>query len=88
MTADDQLAHALKLRFGLSQSEPTFHQLAAIKAAIVQAQRVRGYATDQDWRAAVASSCPTMGQWAYKGLDNSDLNTLLAMALQAAGGQG
>lgn len=88
MTADEQFAHSLKMQYGLGPGEPTKTQLAAIKAAITRIRQSGRLPTEQDWIAAVASACLTMGQWKYAGIDNSDLNTLLALALQAAGGRG
>ncbi len=84
MTADENLAHALKIKFGLASHEPNKAQLLAIKAAVGRIQQSGRNATDADWRAAVVVACSTFGQWFYKGLDNSDLNVLLALASQAA----
>lgn len=88
MTEDDRLAHALKLKFGLAPHEPTSWQLQSIKAAIARIKSSGRLPTDAEWRAAVAISCPGIGQHVYAGVDNSDLNTLLALATQAAGGRG
>jgi len=87
MPADNDLAHALRLKFGLAPGEPNAHQLASIKARITGVRQSGRTPTTDDWRAAVASTCPTFGTFGYKGLDNSDLNTLLALALQAAQGR-
>lgn len=88
MTPDEKLAHSLKLRFGLAPSEPNAQQLPIIKAAIAVAAAMGRRATEKDWRDAVAAACPNMGRYGYSGIDNSDLNTLLALATQAAGGRG
>jgi len=89
MTSDEKLAHTLKVQFGLAPHEPNEAQLLAIKTAITRIQQSGRNAADADWRAAVAAACPTIGQWLYKGMDNSDLNVLLALAGQAANrGQG
>lgn len=86
MTSNEKLAHALKVQFGLAPQEPNEEQLLAIKTTINRIQQSGRNATVADWRAAVAAACSTFGQWIYKGLDNSDLNVLLALAGQAASG--
>lgn len=86
MTPDEKLAHSLKLQFGLAPREPDAQQLQIIKAGIAAVARTGRRATDRDWRDAVAAACPNMGHYKYSGIDNSDLNTLLALATQAAGG--
>lgn len=84
MNANDQkLAQALRVKFGTSQYEPNEAQLSSIKASIRQTGK---YASDNDWRLAVHTYCPSAGTYKYAGLDNSDLNTLLALATQAAKG--
>lgn len=77
---DEKLAHALKIRFGTFGAEPSQLQLNAIKKEIEK----KAFPTDQDWFSAVSKHCPTAGSCVYKGLDNSDLNTLLKIALQLA----
>jgi hypothetical protein len=82
VTEDEKLAHSLKLKFGLAPYEPTAVQLARIKVAI-QRIRDRGRSpTHADWGSAVRENCPSAGSFGYSGVDNSDLNTLLAIALQ------
>lgn len=88
MTRDETLAHSLKLQFGLAPTEPNVAQLQSIKKAIAAIGAAGRQPTQQDWRTAVAAACPSMGRYKYGGIDNSDLNTLLALANQAAGGQG
>lgn len=44
-------------------------------------------ATDVDWFKAVEKHCPSAGKYGYFGLDNSDLNTLLTLAIQATRGR-
>lgn len=87
MTPDEKLAHSLRIKFGTSDVEPDAQQLAQVKSAISQITRSGGTPTENDWRDATARYCPTAGTWKYAGLDNSDLNVLLAMATQAARGQ-
>ena len=87
MTSSDQkLAHALRMQFGTSAYEPTDPQLVSIKSAIHEIQRVGKLPSKEDWRAEVHKCCPTAGTYKYAGLDNSDLNTLLALATQSAKG--
>ncbi|MEG1766934.1 MAG: hypothetical protein RR311_00590 [Comamonas sp.] len=80
MTFDEKLAHSLKLQFGLASSEPNAQQLKIIKAAIATVAIKGRRATNKDWRDAVATACPEMGRHKYSDIDNSDLNTLLAIA--------
>ena len=87
MANEDKLAHALKMKFGTAPSDPTAQQLASIKAYISGIKNAGRYPTDQDWRTAVHLYCPGAGSYKYAGLDNSDLNTLLALATQSAKGQ-
>lgn len=86
MTTDQKLAHSLKLQFGLAPTEPTEQQLAVIKEAIGRIVRAGRQPTSADWKQAVLSVCPKAGSYKYGGLDNSDLNTLLALAANAAKG--
>lgn len=86
--ADENLGHALKIRFGLAPWEPTEAQLSSIKATIARITQAGRNPTDEDWHSAIVSACPGAGRHRYSGVDNSDLNTLLALALLAAGGQG
>jgi hypothetical protein len=85
VTNNEKLAHSLKMQFGTAPTEPTASQLTLIKAAILAVQKTGRQPTDSDWRAAVALNCPGAGRYKYAGVDNSDLNTLLALATQAAG---
>lgn len=85
MTFEEQLVHCLKVRFGLAPLEPNTEQLQKIKSAIEARARTGTRPTHNDWRDAVASACPSFGTHFYKGHDNSDLNTLLALAIEAAG---
>ncbi|GGJ51620.1 hypothetical protein [Pseudomonas avellanae] len=84
MNADQQLAHALRMRFGLPPAQPTDTQLANIKAAIKRIKDLGRTVTQNDWAEAVNNYCPGVGERIYRGADNSDLNTLLALALADA----
>lgn len=85
-SADRQLAHSLKMRFKTSDEEPSEEQLSEIKKTLLQIQRGGRAPTTNDWREAVTLYCPSAGKYKYAGVDNSDLNTLLELATQAAQG--
>ncbi|WP_175891405.1 hypothetical protein [Burkholderia cepacia] len=87
MTLDEKLGRSLKLRFRLAPAEPTTQQLSRIKAAISDVIASGRLPTDNDWYRAVAANCSSTGKYVYGGVDNSDLNTLLALALQTVRGQ-
>lgn len=84
MSPDEKLAHSLKVKFGTAPAEPSDVQLSKIKNTILQIQSNGKAPTEQDWSNVVKIFCPSAGSWNYKGLDNSDLNTLLALAIQVA----
>ena len=76
------LDHEVRMKFGTSQYEPNQVQLTAICRDVAY-EHNQGR-TLGDFAAVVKRYCPTAGTYGYKGLDNSDLNTLLALALQEA----
>jgi hypothetical protein len=76
------LAHKLKLKYGTAPHEPTDVQLALICAEINQIIQSGKNPTEKDWTNAVIRHCPQAGKYSYSGIDNSDLNTLLALAIQ------
>lgn len=79
-STDLQLAHGLRLRFGMASGEPSEQQLQAIKVdawKILDSGRAPSYA---DWSQIVRRHCPTAGSTAYKGQDNSDIVALLRLA--------
>jgi hypothetical protein len=86
MSEDSKLGHALKMKFGLAPGEPTNTQLAAIKGNISKITATGRPATEAEWAKATATYCPGFGKYKYAGIDNSDLNALLALAIQAAKG--
>lgn len=88
MTPAEKLAHSLKVKFGTAPGEPTDSQLLQVKAAIQKIQSSGRTPTEQDWFNAVRMYCPSTGQYRYAGIDNSDLNTLLALAIQVANKRG
>ncbi|MNJ24015.1 hypothetical protein D3C77_184190 [compost metagenome] len=78
-----ELAHLLRMRFGTSPQEPTPQQTQLISMEIRQLHRY-GVPLDQaKWHEVLKKHCPSTGKWVYRGLDNSDLKSLLALALQA-----
>jgi hypothetical protein len=85
MSATEKLAQALKLKFGTSPSEPSATQMLSITAQIAKVTASGRTPTEDDWRKAVHTACPDAGRHKYAGLDNSDLNTLLALATKSAG---
>ncbi|MDD2468331.1 MAG: hypothetical protein PHI97_30495 [Desulfobulbus sp.] len=80
MTKNDQmLAHSLKIKFGLPPNEPSEEQLSKIKRDIHAIYKP----TNSDWHRIIVKYCPKAGSYHYSGLDNSDLNTLLSLAIDA-----
>lgn len=75
------------MRFGLKPGEPNTHQLQAIRARIGGVRNAGRVPSDADWHAAVAAVCPSFQSSVYGGVDNSDLNTLLTLAILSAGGK-
>lgn len=79
-----KFAHTLKIKYGTSPYEPTTEQVIHICDYINKIRSSGRFPTEQDWVAAVRLYCPSAGQYQYHGIDNSDLNTLLALAIQIA----
>ena len=85
MTDDEKLRQSLKQKFGLAPPEPTASQLSSIKRAIQRIKDTAGpYPTHSDWENAVHEHCPSAGGATYGGVDNSDLNALLKLAISNA----
>ena len=78
-----ELAHLLRMRFGTSPHEPTPQQIQSISLEIRQLHRYGVPLDLAKWHEVVKKHCPSTGTWAYRGLDNSDLKSLLTLALQA-----
>lgn len=76
----DQLAGALRIKFGLEREEPTSVQVEGIILDIGQVRRKRT-PTHTDWKDAVERNCGTAGTQVYYAVDNSDLNGLLDIIL-------
>lgn len=77
---DQQLSHALKIKYGTAPAEPNELQLAAIKRDIQSLITQGKTPTEHDWQEIVHRHCPGAGKYKYAGADNSDLVTLLQMA--------
>lgn len=88
MSPDEKLAHSLKVKFGTAPEEPSDAQMFQIKNTIQRILSSGKVPTEQDWFKAVTLHCPSAGRYKYAGIDNSDLNTLLALAIQKANGRG
>lgn len=84
MTEDQKLAHSLKMKFGTAPGDPTDAQLSLIKRDILKINASGRVPTEADWLEAVSRYCPQTGHYSYHGIDNSDLNTLLSLAIQVA----
>ncbi len=80
MDTNERLKLSLRIKFGLAPLEPTDAQLVEIQRDI---ERIKNRGEDpirSDWEHAISKHCPSMGNWGYGGVDNSDLNHLLKMA--------
>lgn len=80
MDTNERLKHSLRMKFGLAPNEPTDAQLIDIQRDI---ERIKNGGEDpiqSDWERAIKKHCPSVGNWGYGGVDNSDLNHLLVMA--------
>lgn len=84
MSPHEALAHSLKVKFGTSPFEPSDVQLHSILNEIEIVRLSGKQPSEQDWSNAVMLHCPSAGRFKYAGIDNSDLNTLLALAMRAA----
>ena len=77
------LAYLLRMKFGTSPHEPTPQQIQSISLEVRQLHRY-GVSLDlAQWHEIVKKHCPSTGRWVYRGVDNSDLQALLTLALQA-----
>ncbi len=66
----------------------TSHQVFKISSEVVGYAKSGSVLDAAVWAELVKKYCPSAGQWAYRGLDNSDIRTLLAMAIQVTEGRG
>lgn len=81
---ESRLAHAIKIQFGTGPGEPTRLQLQLIVSELGRKVTWSSEPTQEDWRIAVYTWCPTAGTCKYGGIDNSHLNVLLVQAIQNA----
>ena len=81
-------AYRIRMKFGTSPYEPTSHQVFKISSEVVGYAKSGSVLDAAVWAELVKKYCPSAGQWAYRGLDNSDIRTLLAMAIQVTEGRG
>lgn len=88
MNESGKLAHKLKIKYGTAPDEPTAAQLVLICNDINQIIQSRKSPTEKDWSDVIYRHCPGAGKYSYSGIDNSDLNTLLALAIQISKTQG
>lgn len=88
MSTTEILSQKLKIKYGTAPHEPTETQLVHICGAINKIIQAGKVPTEKDWSDAVHLYCPSSGRYKYAGIDNSDLNTLLALAIQVANNQG
>ncbi|MBP6437606.1 MAG: hypothetical protein KA288_09430 [Paludibacteraceae bacterium] len=80
MNSDQELSHKIKLKFGTAPNEPTSYQLERIKQDI-QALVAKGITPSaRNWDEIVKKYCPDAGSYTYKGVDTSDLITLIQLA--------
>lgn len=80
--SDQELAHRLRMRFGLSYEEPTPDQLNSIKYEIKALVAQGRSPMLKDWIRIVGFYCKTFGTYVRFSVDNTDLNLLLSLALQ------
>ena len=77
---DENLAHYLKIKFGLAPNHPNQDQLSLIKNDINNLVSCGITPTYDQWHDIIEKYCPEIGTHFYGGLDNSDLITLMKLA--------
>ena len=77
---DQELALAIKLKFGTAVNSPSECQLHGIKQDVRLLVDKGIIPSNSDWFEIVKKHCPETGNNFYKGLDNSDLIILLQLA--------
>lgn len=73
--------HQIRVTFGTSHYEPTHDQQQRIAHDFLSAYTQGKLNSRQDCFEIVKRHCPSAGKYSYRGLDNSDLNTLLQLAM-------
>lgn len=81
------LAYRIRMKFGTSPHEPNHIQVLNISSEAVRYSRSGNGLDTAKWAELVKKYCPSAGQWAYRGIDNSDIRTLLALAIQVTEGR-
>lgn len=82
--SNQNLAHALKLKYGLAPHEPSAFQLQGILSDFSLLVKRGGIVAEEDVLHIVRRHCPTAGHYMYKGLDNSDILALLKLATKGS----
>lgn len=80
-------AYRIRMTFGTSPHEPSRSQVFCISSEAVAYAKSGNVLDAAKWSELVKKHCPSAGQWVYKGLDNSDIRTLLALATQITEGR-
>ena len=73
-------SHLIRMKFGTNHHEPTVSQSQLISKDLMVKHRLGLINSDSDIFEIVKKHCPSAGTCIYKGHDQSDLNTLLALA--------
>lgn len=77
---DQELALAIKIKFGTAPNNPSTCQLEKIKQDLKALIEQGITPSESNWFEIIKKYCPDTGIYFYKGLDNSDLTTLLHLA--------
>lgn len=83
MSNFEQLAHALKIKFGLPPNSPTDQEMVQIVSKVVSLPEKDR--TDENWAKIIREIIPDAGKYHYSGLDMSDINTLLSQIISKLG---
>ncbi|PMH25755.1 hypothetical protein BCU71_07845 [Vibrio lentus] len=73
-------AYQIRMKFGTNHNEPTTYQIKEISKELLNQHRAGLITSDSDVFEIIKKYCPSAGTCLYKGQDQSDLNTLLALA--------
>lgn len=80
MNNDDELSYKIKIKFCTAPDEPNQYQLENIKRDIKDFVDKGITPSHNDWAQVVKNYCPQSGTYFYRGMDSSDLSTLLILA--------
>ena len=78
-----ELGHHLKIRFRLPPNRPTSSEVIEIIKAVEKLPKAQR--TESAWREIVYEHVEFTGDYAYEGLDHSDLNGLQAQLMLLLG---